>query len=256
MKEMLSGINVSAVLIDILLIIVILSNITKSAKQGFIGSIIRFALLIASYILVLPISKYISKFIYDEYLKESIVQTIHNKLINQGFSNINNLGEVLNDSMSMVEKLINCGANMFSNDMSLVDISLSIADNIVFPMINIWISIVILAILSLIISLILKLIGKALTIFSYIPILGKVNILLGGIFGFFKSMIAVILISMAIDLIILVSDNQLNFLNNEIKNETYVLRYCNEIFKSEQIFNIIDKTKTLLCGFSIMKDKG
>ncbi len=251
MKEFVLGLNLYALMIDGLIIFIVLYNIIKSAKQGIIGSLVSFLLLILSYILVWPVSKMVSQNIYELYFKNFFSEMIQKKLMEKGLINVdsfkNFISEILNYQRS---NYVDFGINWGNiDDVScLSEVSAIISDKVIYPVINILISIVILILISLIFSVLIKLLRKFFGFFSYVPVLGKLNRFLGGIFGFLKSIVIVSFLALVINNVILISDDQLEFLNFEIKEKTYLLKQCDRIIDSYKQIDILDFVNKINLG--------
>lgn len=238
MREFLINYNIYSLIIDILVIILILYNIIKSAKQGFISSVVSLILTVISFIFVWPLSEKISSYIYISYFKDFISGLIETKLSESGatllsiknFLNQDFLGVNLNNLNLDDKNLINSVSNIIS-------------DKFVFPVINIFMNIIILMVMSLVISVIIKFFKKLFKCFSYIPILGKFNMFLGGIFGFLKSIVLISFISVIINSLISVSENRWTILNSQVINETSVLKKCDKIIKTDKIISFLDYLK-------------
>lgn len=245
MKDFLYGLNISALIIDIFLIFIIIYNVIKSARQGFISSLVSLILLVISCVLVWPLGKLTSKYIYNIYLKEMMSKLIYNKLINHGVSNIEGLKNLLNFKIPGIETSLLQNFQNINSNSSLNVISDMICDNIIYPVFNILTCVLVLIVVFFIFSLLIKLLRKIFRCFSYIPILGKLNIFLGAIFGFCKSMVIIVFIALIIDSLIIVSGNDWEFLNSQVKNDTYILKKCDEFIKIDNISHMLDEIKGL-----------
>lgn len=249
-SDFFNMLNINSLILDFLIIIIILYNAIKSAKQGFISSFISLILTITAYIFSIPISELISKNIYDLYLRDAISKIIENKLVDNGLSDFASLKNILNDKWSEAMNYFNYNIQQVNdindnvnNISSINEISNIMSDKLIYPILNILICIIVLIIISFVFSILIKLLNKIFRFFLYIPILGWINSLLGCIFGVGKAFVIITFINLIINSLIFVSNDNLSFLNSEVKGETYVFKYIDNLIDKEKIFDCWDEIK-------------
>ncbi|MBP0979228.1 MAG: CvpA family protein [Oscillospiraceae bacterium] len=242
MKEFLNNLNIPAIIIDMFLIILILYNIIKASKQGFISSLISLILTVVDCVFVWPFSEKISKYIYNLYLKDAISKIIKTKLIDTGVTT-ESISDFLNKEFLSPENYLGLSLENIDNTSFFDSVSNIISDKFVFPVINILMNVIVLIIVSLMFSIIIKFSKKLFGCFSHIPVLGKFNMFLGGIFGFFKSIVVISFICLIINSLISVSEDKWSFLNSKILDETYVFKKYDELIEIDKISSFIDFIK-------------
>ncbi len=253
MKSLIDFFNVNALTIDLLLFFVIIYNVIKSAKQGLIGSLISFLLLILSYVLVWPLSKMASDYIYNENVKQEVRQVINNKLLEKGIFNLDSISGIFNSMVGAEDYLTGNLQNIDSTEYCKI-ISNMISDKLIYPFINIIMSIIIMSVFSFVFSIVVKFVSKLFKCFSYVPVLGKFNMILGGVFGFCRAMVIMAFIALIINGLILISGNELSFLNEEVKNETYILKRCDVLIKNKKFLNLTDEIKNIIFDKNYIKN--
>ncbi len=238
MKDFLCGLNIYAVTLDAFLVILILCNVIKFARIGFVSSLFSLLLAVASYFLILPIGNFVSKKIYSAYFRNFFIKIIEDKLIKNRITDINFLKTILDFYPSNNQPMY---FNKYIGDTDKLDSINSFAglfsDKVIYPILNVLICLVTLILISFVFKMVNKLFTKLFKCFSYIPVLGKLNVFLGCIFGFLKSIVVIGFISLIIDSVILVSADQWQWLNSDVKSETYILKKCDEFAES---FKIVD----------------
>lgn len=238
MKDFLYGLNIYAVTLDAFLVILILYNVIKFARRGFVSSLFSLLLAVAGYFLILPIGNFVSKKIYSAYLRDFFIKIIEDKLIKNRITDLNFLKTILDFYPSNNQPMY---FNKYIGDTDKLDSINSFAglfsDKVIYPILNVLICLVTLILMSFVFKMVNKLFTKLFKCFSYIPVLGKLNVFLGCIFGFLKSIVVIGFISLIIDSVILVSADQWQWLNSDVKSETYILKKCDEFAES---FKIVD----------------
>lgn len=238
MRDFFCNLNIYAVILDACLIILILYNIIKFARRGFVSSLVSLLLTVASYFLILPIGNFVSKKLYNAYLRDFFIKFIENKLIKSQITDLSILKTILdcyqsnNQTMYFNNYIVK--ADKFDSMNSFAGL---FSDKVIYPIFNILICLLTLILISFLFKMVNKLFTKLFKCFSYVPVLGKLNVFLGCIFGFLKSVVVIWFISLIIDSVILVSDDQWKWLNSDVKSETYILKKCDEFTES---FKIVD----------------
>ena len=127
-------------------------------------------------------------------------------------------------------------AEKINNISRISDFSDMLSDKIAYPFVNIFLNIIILILISFLFSILSRFFKKFFYYFSYVPVLGKINRFLGGIFGFFKSIFVIIFMLFIINGVIVISEDKFEFLNSETKNQTFLLKRCDEfVFQNKKL---------------------
>ena len=234
-KNLLYGLNIYPLILDGLIIFIIIYNIIKSAKQGFVSSLVSLVLTVIMWVFIWPFSDGVSNNIYNLYLRDNLSNMVEKKLVNKGIEDIDMFIKMFEQSFLDMGKLFNL-PNIDTLE-SLNNISYVITDKIIYPVFHIVMCVILLIIFSFIFSVLLKILRKLFSKFSYIPVLGKINIILGGVFGFLKSIVIVAFLAVIINNLILFSGDSWSFLNSDIKKSSYLLSFYDKFINIEKDFN-------------------
>lgn len=97
----------------------------------------------------------------------------------------------------------------------------SVLDNIVKPLVLIPIQTLIFTILFAVILFVLSLIIRATSIINKVPVLGKLNEVLGGVMGILQGVVVIFVIVIGVHLAVSISNNSLIFLNEMTINKSF-----------------------------------
>ena len=105
----------------------------------------------------------------------------------------------------------------------ITEISNNLENNVVRPAAVTVIKIIAFILLFIIASLLLSIVAKMLKFVNKIPLLGKANALLGGIIGFLKAAVFVVIISAVLSFFTVNGGTFLWFINGEMVNSSIIL---------------------------------
>lgn len=222
--------------IDIIIVIVTIAVIYSSAKQGFLKTLVFTIGLIISAFIAIALSKFVSQWIYDSFIKANIIKSISDAIISAAPNiSANSLTTVLfaaipaflssNLSVSKsIEQLVSGSSNLAPE--KIVE---SVETTIISPIIISLISIICFIVILLICIFIAKRIAKVTTCVNRIPVIGFFNSLFGGILGFVKAGVMVFLLVFSINILITVTSNSLDFINNNVIESTYIFKWIYHI---------------------------
>ena len=185
---------------DIIIVAVIVLFALIGVKRGIAKTILNLAGLVITAISAYYLSSFLSQFIYDSFLKQTVITNIQ-QIIEQ-----NGIDYALNNCLEAVPQWINgilsffagiFGVSLDEFESQLIipsDISSStsqVVESAVAPVVTSVLSIIFVIVLFIIIFIIVKkLIRLALGVFN-IPVIKQINQLLGGIFGLAEGLLVV-----------------------------------------------------------------
>jgi len=127
----------------------------------------------------------------------------------------------VNDSVSQV-----IAAVIMSGEKGIsAGIAEALLDTLVEPVITIPLRTLLFFILFAIICLCVSFFAKRLAIINRIPLIGRVNSILGGATGLLKAAVIIMLICMGLNILITVTDNTIIFINTMTIEETFIFRH-------------------------------
>lgn len=185
---------------DIIIVAVIVLFALIGVKRGIAKTILNLAGLVLTAISAYYLSSFLSQFIYDSFLKQTVITNIQ-QIIEQ-----NGIDYALNNCLEAVPQWINgilsffagiFGVSLDEFESQLIipsDISSStsqVVESAVAPVVTSVLSIIFVIVLFVIIFIIVKkLIRLASGVFN-IPVIKQINQLLGGIFGLAEGLLVV-----------------------------------------------------------------
>lgn len=105
------------------------------------------------------------------------------------------------------------------------DMVTNIANGIAEPMVTTIITIVLFFIIFFLCLILVRLIANATNIVNHVPLVGTANRILGGAMGIIKWGIVMILLSMAVQLVISLTNNELAFMNRQVVEDAFLFRH-------------------------------
>lgn len=215
---------------DIIIVAVIVLFAIIGVKRGIAKTILNLAGLVLTAISAYYLSSFLSQFIYDSFLKQTVITNIQ-QIIEQ-----NGIDYALNNCLEAVPQWINgilsffagiFGVSLDEFESQLIipsDISSStsqVVESAVAPVVTSVLSIIFVIVLFIMIFIIVKkLIRLASGVFN-IPVIKQINQLLGGIFGLAEGLLVVFIAVNIFDIVTGYTNPAL--LSNEL--------FCGAIFK-------------------------
>lgn len=146
-------------------------------------------------------------------------------------SAVEEMAETIPILMSGVSDSVTSGDRTIINDVVLSilgaetdDFARAITDDMVKPVLLVPMRALIFTVLFVIIAIILSIIAKLLKVVNKIPLIGKVNKLLGAVAGAAQAAIVIFLVCIFIQVIVVLSENSLIFLNTMTIDKTFVFQ--------------------------------
>ena len=225
-------INSVSVIFDIIALVLAIFIIARSASKGFISSIISFLGGLASLIISSFLSGPLAEYIYGLFLKDKIISSITESI---GNVSTNSASEFLNSLEQSVQSLPSPIVALFqSNGQSVVDIVTNnlgqgvqtIAENlslkIIEPLFITLISTIFFIILFIILSLVFNLLSKLFVGIKKIPVIGKINSILGAVFGILYSLIILYVVYVVLYFLSTVFNLSLPYVTQETLQGSYI----------------------------------
>ena len=144
---------------------------------------------------------------------------------------VEEMAETIPVLLSGVSESVTSGDRSVINDVVLSilsaetdDFARAITDDMVKPILLVPMRALIFLVLFVIIAIILSIVAKLLKVVNKIPLIGNVNKVLGAVAGAAEAVIVVLLVCIFIQVIVVLSGNELIFLNTMTIDETFVFK--------------------------------
>ena len=207
---------VIGILLDVILVAVALLCIRKGSKDGFAKTVVSFFGIFIAIILAVSLSKPIANYAYTNFAQKPIENAIESSIgaeLDKASESdpsaqelllgvegaIEKLPEFINNSLKTEEKQAEISdhiVKLYTTNVS--EFSHNITETVVKPILISILAVAVFVIVFLVVFIVCVILSKALKIVNKLPLLGGVNSLLGGIIGFLKGLIIVLIINYVI----------------------------------------------------------
>ena len=219
-------------ILDILVIALIIFFVVNGYKKGFFRSILGFIGFVATITISIFLTNFSSNLIYDIFIKPSIVNNINNTIYNNYSDLPSSLTNKTLDGLPKLFTDLFFKSGHSSNEIELIlkekstNSALAISD-LFRPLIVHFISTILFFIFVALLLFLLRFILKHCKI-TKIPIIGKVDSLLGAVLGFFKGVIISAIILNVLLFIVPIFNSESTMFSKKNLDDTYVSRYIVE----------------------------
>lgn len=208
---------------DIIIVAVIVLFAAIGVKRGLAKTILNIAGLVLTAISAYYLSSFLSQFIYDAFLKQTVInniqQIIEQNGIDYALSNcLEAVPQWINGILSFIIGIFGMSLNEYQNQLVLSsDFSSSTSqavENVLAPVVSSVFGMILLVILFILIFIIVKKLIKLISRVFNIPVVKQINQLLGGIFGLAEGLLIVFI---AVNIFVIVTEfSNPALLNNEL----------------------------------------
>ena len=228
--------TIQSLIIDIITVLIGVFIIIDAYRKGFLRYVVLVVGCVLSFFVALYLSKIVSVHLFDAFFRENIIEYV-NSTISQSVGDIS-IGTIVPAVFfKLPQGVQNLLYSQFGDVSQLVqllesktngavgDLGLIIADDIISPVFVGLIEVLSCFILFIIFVIIVKGIAKIFRNFYAIPIIGPVNSFLGGLLGIVQTVMIYYLIGLSISVIISFTANEMSWINQEVINSTYIIKY-------------------------------
>ncbi len=190
------------IVFDILLLAIVVVCVLVCRSKGFVSAVLGVGVFVVSLLLALWLSNIMAPFVYDNFVRESIVQEVNDKYGEgeQGF-----LGSLIVDKINESEEARTSGNYTPS---AIERSAISTIRSLLF------------VVLFLILSIVLRIVSRLMKGINKIPLVGGINRLLGGVMGLIIGLLFAYLAVSLCAIIIAASADQLTWMNTAIVDKT------------------------------------
>ncbi|MBE6789511.1 MAG: CvpA family protein [Ruminococcaceae bacterium] len=233
---------VFGILIDVVLLLIVFLCYKKGAKDGFAKTLVSLLGFAIAIVLAGSLCAPVSEFVYEKAIQPS-VETAVSDVVNANLNNESSIVPTKQQISDTIDKTLE-KLPAFIKDITGIEdkkdelmqtvsehISAN-ADEITQKICTVYIQPLVLKILSVIVFLLLfiliwlacKIIANALKIINKLPLLGKVNALLGGLIGVLRGVIFVLIVSWALVVIVKDGANLFGVISLETVESSIILK--------------------------------
>lgn len=227
-----------SIILDVAVLVILFLAIFIGYKRGFIRTIINLIGYIAAAILAHLVSLPISQFIFNTFLRSKSVELIQNAISEHAGGQ--SVTELINTAFAAIPEKINTLAasyigsmeeiknNLIQSTPTTAEIAENVVDKVVAPISTMIIQTLAFIVLFIVFCIAVKLITKALKIIDKIPLIGSANAALGAVIGIVQAVVFLLIFTIVIAMIINLSGNQLEAINNSVIDQSYVFKIIYE----------------------------
>lgn len=218
------------IILDAIVIFILIFSVIFSYRKGFLRSILSIASYVVSFFIANFIGKFISQLIFDNLLASSIQESISNTLysslsagnLSNGLSELSNIVPDFLTSYLLGGKTVDDVAGVFIAQQNIYSAANAITTQIVRPSVILVMSLLLFFVLFILCKILFHYLYKLTGVLNKVPIIGMLNGLLGGLCGIVKAGIIIFIIAIISWVLILITKDQLNFLNTNIISDTHL----------------------------------
>ena len=229
--------NYASIVLDIIVLLICISIVIKSYQRGFIDSLVTFVGYIVAIFAAFYLNKICASFVYDSFIKQSVVNNIQNIISSQDAA-VMSIAEIAGAVLIKLPSFIvsNSISALGGKENLISSIELKsdgrtnrlapiMADTVVAPVVNAILQIIFFLLIFAICVIIVKLVAQFLHGINRIPIIGTLNRILGGVLGLAKAAIAVLLLSLVISLLIMFFGDKIGWLNETLLESSFFFKH-------------------------------
>ena len=224
------------IILDIAVVAVIVVTVIIAVKKGFMTMVLELAAYAVSYFAAMFLSGFLAEFLYKTAFRESIINGL-SKTISETAESLeagvkaeaalNNLPFVFKNVIAaagITPQSIEAKFHNASAQQS-VSIATEVTDNFIGQYVQSFLGIIIFIVLFVLLLILAKIAAKAIGgAFKHVPVVGTANAVLGGILGFVKGLVIVVILCAAIKLISPLFAGGIPFFGNESVESTFIYK--------------------------------
>lgn len=179
-----------SILLDVIVVAIVVLFALLGLRKGFIKSLAGFVGSILALILALTIARFAAEFVFNTWIKDSLIQTVSDALAENGANTAQGVLDALPDYLTSIfgwaggqSQSLESALNSSSNAVSSTII------NVLSPAIINLLMIVLAIVLFILLMIVIRLIIRLLDRIVQVPVLKQVNGILGFLFGIGKGVI-------------------------------------------------------------------
>lgn len=223
-----------AIMLDILVVAIILLFAFICYRNGFANSVVRLIGWIAALVVASVASSPAGNWIYESFLHGRILSAVEEQV--RSFASAEELAANIESLLSglpaglagMIQVdgvQISEWITSLSDRVAFSDLAGAIVDTAFTPVVTAILSIFAFFVMFAVFSIVVRLLASAMKLINDMPVVGRVNAVLGAGIGALQGAMFVYIIALALHLAILLSGDGLSFIREQDAKNTYLFRY-------------------------------
>ncbi len=227
-----------SIILDLAVLAIIILAVFIGYKRGFIRTVINLVGYIVAAVLAYVVSLPISQFIFNTFLRKQSVELIQSAVEKQ--SGGQSVAQLIDTAFAAIPEKVHTLAasyigsteaiknNLISSTPTTAEIAENVVNKVIEPISTMIIQTLAFIILFIVFCIAVKLITKALKVIDKIPLLGSANAALGAVVGIIQAIVFVLIFTAAVAMVINLTGNQMENLNNTVIEQSYVFKIIYE----------------------------
>ncbi len=223
-----------AIIFDIAVFAIVIILLVVGYKRGFIRSVINLVGAAAAAVVAFLLSQPIAQFIFNTFLRGGSIAMIDEELAK--LSGGQTATTLLDSAFAAIPERISSLASSYVGSLDAIKASIaasapttetiatSVVDQVIGPIMTMMIQSIVFLVLFIGLCILVKFVAKAMKIIDKLPIIGKANATLGLVMGLVQAVIFLFVFTCVVSLIIQLSGNRWDAVNNEIVGNTAVFK--------------------------------
>lgn len=207
--------------IDLVICAIVLIFAIISFKKGFISTLIELIGFFFSTYLSITVGKILSTWVFSNFLRDSVIEKLTENIMSSSNSEANGLSEFFVSAANA----LGIEVPAFLEFPSQTEFVNSICDKVVEPILTLIIQVVLILVLIPLFSLVFKLLSKLFKNLNKLPILGKLNEILGFVLGVGKGAVVITIIVWIIGATIKLNGGEFLIFNDELISQTKIFEF-------------------------------
>lgn len=221
--------NLSWLILDAALVIVAITLVARNVRRGFMAALVQFVGTLAAAALAAVIGRFASLLIFESFIRQPLLDALGQV---RGVPPVEAIGYALGELPGVFVNLLKFayGDNLASQIVDAYQTKASgasayIVDEMVKPIVTSAVAFLAFLIFFALLMLVVRFAARALKSVNNIPIIGPLNMILGGIFGVLIAYIVLMVIVLSIQAFLSFTNNGGVLINSKLLGRTYVYRF-------------------------------
>lgn len=221
----------SWLLLDGIVVVIFLYFICTYVHRGFVQSIIRFIGSVAAVVAACIASRVLSTLVYSALIREKLIEQVQQLGSMQAVQSIDeaisHLPGILANLLYFTygEDLPSQVEAYLASSGSVTDIATRIVDDLFQPILVGLISVLLFVGLLIVLMLVVRLVARTFQGVNNLPVIGSINMLLGGLVGLLMGLLVMYVVTMLSGYVTALTNNTGFLLNEKTIEQTYLFRY-------------------------------
>ena len=221
----------SWLLLDGIVVVIFLYFIVTYVHRGFVQSVNRFIGSVAAVIAACIASRMLSALVYSALIREKLIAQVQQLGNVQAVQSID---EAISHLPGILANLLKYtyGENLsaqveahLASSGSVTEIATRVVDDLFQPILVGLVSVLLFVVLLIVLMLVVRLVARTFQGVNNLPVIGSINMLLGGLVGLLMGLLVMYVVTMLSGYVTALTNNTGFLLNEKTIEQTYLFRY-------------------------------